>query len=103
MHYHPMMTWTVITTFQIIWQSDVYYVNIRHANRNYADIDINWRGGWKDYGEKYLMFLFAGTTYGNRLNNERPHLGVVANLRCKTSARYHYVGKMGSKMVAEIK
>ncbi len=57
--------------------------------------------GWKDYVQSYInASLFWHNMW---VDNGRPHVGVVADLRRKTRDKYHHVCKMVLKMDAEIR
>ncbi len=57
--------------------------------------------GWNDYVQHYLnASLFWHNMW---VDNGIPHVGVVADLRCKTRAKYHHVCKMVLKMDEDVR
>ncbi len=57
--------------------------------------------GWNDY---VLSYCNASLFWHNMwVDNGSPHMGVVVNLRHKTTAKYHHVCKLVFKKDAEIR
>ncbi len=57
--------------------------------------------GWNDYVQSYVnASLFWHYMW---VDNDKHHIGVVADMRHKTRAKYHHVCKMVLKMDAEIR
>ncbi len=56
--------------------------------------------GWKDYVQNYFnAFLFWHNMW---VDNGWPPVGVVADLRCKTRAKYHHVCKMDAEIMCDM-
>ncbi len=54
---------------------------------------------WKDYVQSYFnASLFWHNMW---VDNGRPHTGVLADLRCKTRAKYHHVCKMDAHIMCD--